>query len=150
MEIKPIEDMSLVRDWFLNDPKLAILSLPDSSLHELSQGKFEKNSNEVIVGFYTDRLIAVLQYESFTECTANYHIYLNSYHEKNTLSEITELGHEYLKQLGYKKAIFFTPSCCTHVHKASEKHGYVLSGTITNSQIWRGQLVDMLIYSRDL
>lgn len=152
MIIKQIDNADIVKEFFLADLKLAYLSLPDSALVDLAKNQYVVNSNERLIGFYSDnKLIAVGRYESFTECAVTYHLYINSaLHGTSTLNEINEIAHQYLKELGYKIAIVFTPSSCVHVHKAAEKRGYVLNGRIPNGQIWRQQLVDTLIYSKEL
>lgn len=152
MMIKQINNADIVKEFFLDDPKLAYLSLPDGALVDLANNKYAVNSNERLIGLYLDnKLIAVGRYESFTDCAVTYHLYINSaLHGTSVLDEINKIAHEYLKELNYKTAIVFTPSSCVHVHKAAEKRGYVLVGNIPSSQIWRQQLVDTLIYSKDL
>jgi len=145
-------DSDVVKEFFLADPKLAYLSLPDAALVDLAKNKYEVYSNERLIGFYSDnKLIAVGRYESFTDCAVTYHLYINSaLHGTPVLNEINEIAHDFLRKLNYKVAVVFTPSSCVHVHKAAEKRGYALNGRIPNGQIWRQQLVDTLIYSKEL
>ena len=143
-----------VASFFLHDPKLALLALPDEDLHTLKvEGKFYLDSDAYAEGVYEDgEMVGVLRWNMFTDIVINIHFYLNSKHHGTGKSK--DVHASILKWVGesgrVRRIVVFSPSPCEHVHRALLGAGFEQEGRIKESMRWRQQVVDMLIYGRNL
>jgi len=143
-----------VASFFLLDPKLALLALPDEDLHTLKvEGKFYLDSDAYAEGVYEDgEMVGVLRWNMFTDIVINMHLYLNSRHHGNgTFKDVHVSILDWAKESGrVKRIVVFSPSPCEHIHRAMLGVGFEQEGRIKESMMWRQQVVDMLIYGRNL
>ena len=151
--IKDVSESELT-DFFINDPKLAYLGLPDNDLVNLFyHHKYVPNSISFYKGvFEDDRLICPFKIEFFTETTANLHLYLCSdLHKTGKIKEVEkEIRRWFLEETYFQKVLIMAPETCDHVHGTAEYFGFVVEGRLTKAVRWRKELVDVIIYSDNI
>jgi len=143
----------IVSQFFLSDPKLVCLGLPDDEMTTLFQtGQYPCEDTNIAGVYENDRLIALHKFEYFTAHAINVHFYLNSeLHGTDKLGQIFYFMKNHLEQnTNLMKVLFMVPSSCIHVQKAAEKFGLVKEGHITNVFVWRQEPCDIIIYGHDL
>lgn len=144
---------SEITQFFLNDPKLALLGLSDEELAVLHKtGQYLNTTNSILFGvFEDDRLITIVKYELFTTHAINFHMYVKSeYHHTDKILPISDFIRKTIKKTGMLKAILTVPSPCEHIHKFVKKFGFKEEGRITNCYQWREQVVDLVLYGLNL
>ena len=143
-----------VTEFFLNDPNVCYLGLPDADLYELYEDKiYRLKDNTIYKAIYLrDELIAILKYEAFTQHTVNLHFYLSSkLHKKGYARSVEQAIYDYfIENTKAIKAILMTPTTCTQVHGPAIGFGMVLEGRIEKSIVWRNEVMDILIYGIEL
>lgn len=136
--------------FFISDPKLSYIGLPDNDLAVLyHEGVYRITSDSCLCGiFEEDELVCILRWELFTDWAINLHYYLSSkFHHKKKLAEIFDFMKDFfLTKTEFNKAIIMAPSSCEHVIGPLEHFGFTLEGRITKCIKWRQELVDILIY----
>ncbi len=137
-------------DYFLSDPALCYLALPDSQLTNLYENReFIIPPLSYILGIYLgNELVAVLNYTYFSEICVNIHPFLRSkYHHTPMWGEIQEhLRRYFIENTQVKKVIAMVPKPCKNIHKTCRRYGFKLEGRILNSVIWRNEITDTLMY----
>ena len=143
-----------ISDFFLSDPKLMLLGLPDEDIGLLyTTGTLPIHPASVYKGMYEeDELVAIVKWELFTSNSINMHIYIksNRQHEGLLGSIESSLERWLIENTELTKVIFMVPEPCTHVHKAMVNYGYVKEGLITNSFQWRQSQVGLVLYGKDI
>lgn len=143
-----------ITKFFLEDPRLCWMALPDNELHELYHNKvYKKGDNSKYFGLTAeDELFAVIKYEMFSQLALCVHPYMSSKHQgKGHIFNFRDvIGNYLIKTTGFKKFIFSVPEPCKHVVRTMEKYGAKLEGQIKNIIIWRQQPVDLLYYRLEL
>ncbi len=143
-----------ITEFFLNDPNVAYLGLPDDDLQELFYNKtYTLKDNTIYKGIYLkDELVSILKYEAFTRQTVNLHFYLSSkLHKKGYARGVEQAIYDYfIENTKAIKAILMTPQSCTQVQGPAIGFGMVLEGRLTNAIVWRNEVMDVLIYSIEL
>src|SRR5574338_408157 len=119
MNIKDITEEEIT-EFFLKDPALCYLGLPDNDLNNLFyEKKYIKHNISVYKGIYeNENLISVLCYEYFTEFALNVHFYIYTKLQKQ--SKATKIKRELVKYFKSKypeviKIIVMSPEPCKHV-----------------------------------
>jgi len=154
LELKDI-DAETLTDFFIKDPALCYLGLPDQDLVDLHKDKkFSKlSTTSVFKGFYSgETLVSVLKYEWFTYDTVNVHFYIPTHLQRQGFSqEIGELICKYFVEHTIAiKIIIMIPSTCAHTLKATTKFGMKEEGRLTKALRWRNEIVDIIIHSLNL
>lgn len=141
-----------INHFFMTDPQVSYLGLPDEDLVSLATtGKYILAEGSVIYGVEEEeegKLIGLIKIELFTSVTANVHFYLHSsLHKSGKLREVREFFYKYFQEeTNIEKVIVVAPATCKHVHGPAERFGFKLEGVLTKSLVWRQELVDMYIY----
>lgn len=154
MKFKEVTEQELTA-FFLSDPKLIILGLPDEELVYLHENKeFKCHPGSMFIEILEDdgTSVGVVRWEFFTQISIVIHVFLRSkYHGSNKLGEIYQFVYKHLQtNTNIRKVIAFISSSCIHVIKAVEKHGFKKDGSIPNCLIWREKVVGIEIYSVDI
>lgn len=141
-----------VATFFLSDPKLALLGLPDEELHLLrTEQKFKLEGSCQAEGVYEDgELIGVLMWNMFTNMVINMHLYLSShFHGSGKFKDVHGSIISWAKETPFlKRIVVFSPSTCIHIHKAMEGVGFELEGIMPSAIEWRQEVVDLFIFGR--
>ncbi len=151
-EIKPVTP-EIVTQFFLSDPKLICLGLPDDEISILYHTGQYPCEDTNIQGLYEDgELIALNKFEYFTRETINMHFYLSSeLHGTRKLDDIfTFMKKWYEDETNILKVLFMVPSSCKHIHAVAKRYGFKQEGHITKCFTWRQELGDITIYSQEL
>ncbi len=154
MDIRDVTTNQMT-EFFINDPALCYLGLPDHTLHILYHKKrYEPNANSLYKAIYKgDTMIALVCYEQFSSLSINIHFYVASELQRNGLAlKIQNFLYKYIinKYPNLQKSITTIPSCCDHVIRSAERFGLKLEGRLTNCVVWRDKVVDLLFYACDL
>ena len=151
--LSPVEG-DTISSFFLHDPKLALLALPDEDLHTLKmEGKFYLDLNVQAEGVYEDgELIGVLMWNLFTNMVINMHLYLNSvHHGTGKFKDVHTSLISWAKETpSLTRIVVFSPSTCPHIHTAMLGVGFELEGRMKEAIEWRQEIVDLLIFGRKL
>lgn len=149
--IKELDKKEVV-DFFINDPQLYLLGLPDEFIVALiGDGKFLNPYNSFLQGVYEkDELVMFLMWEPFTSTSISIHTYIPSkYHGTGKYKQIMNWLIKTYWQPDKKlyKIMAMPPSSCTHVIKAIKKIGFKLEGQLKNAVEWRSEVVDLMMFS---
>lgn len=141
--------------FFMEDPKLAYMALPDDVLAGMyNDKKFYTSEGSELLGIYDkEELFAILKYELWTDICINIHIYLQSkYHHQGKTADLWEFAEGWLAKNNPKitKMVTLTPASCAHVIPVVKRYGFKEEGRITQSVTWRQEVVDLLIFGRSL
>ncbi|MEI6183902.1 MAG: hypothetical protein WCP65_00125 [Bacteroidota bacterium] len=140
--------------FFLEDPLLCFMALGDEALKDFDNNRGYNPAPCTITGIYhKNKLICIVQATLFTESTVSLHLYLKSnLHHSGILKPLHIEYGKYLQKYypNLKKVMIISPTPCKHVHDAIKGLGFKQEGCLTKSMIWRGQLVDLLIFGREL
>jgi len=151
--LSPVEG-DTISSFFLHDPKLALLALPDEDLHTLKvDGKFYLDLNVQAEGVYEDgEMVGILMWNMFTDMVINMHLYLNSkHHGTGKFKDVHVSILDWAKESGrVRRIVVFSPASCVHIHHAMLGVGFEQEGRIKEAMEWRQQVVDILIYGRNL
>lgn len=142
-------------DFFINDPALCYLGLPDLELHKLYETKqYHPRENSKYIGIYhKEKLISLVCIELFTELALTVHFYVPTILQKKGLAlRIQKLLYTYFIETYpfIERIITPVPSACDHVQRCAERFGMKVEGTITKCMKWRNERVDLLMYALDL
>ena len=152
LNLRPVSPQQ-VTEFFLNDPTLICLGMPDDEMVILHETGMYPCEGTNIDGVYDgDTLIALNKYEYFTRETINMHFYLSSsLHGTRKLDEIFKYMKNYYEtETELLKVLFMVPSPCAHIHGVAKRYGFKQEGHLTNCFRWRQELVDITIYSQKL
>lgn len=148
-----IVDISQIElnEFFLNDPKLSYLGLPDLDLAYL----YEKREFPIHPGiihkgiFINNELVCVMKWEVFTAETGNFHMYVTSKLQKIGFTpELQKIIYQYfIDNTNFIKGIIMIPSTCEHVQRSAKNFGFKVEGRLTKAMRWRKELVDIIIYA---
>lgn len=140
--------------FFLADPSLVYLGLPDDDLVSLCYEKrYIPKENSIYKGMYnvdTDELVGIMKLELFTDVSVNIHLYLlTGLHHQGYSKAIGQACYDYVRDYcpNIHKIILMAPESCEHVHKAAERFGMNLEGKLTKVLMWRKKLQDVLLYA---
>lgn len=153
MRFKEITNEGLTQ-FFLSDPDLLTLALPDDEIIHLYEHKefvCDTGSNFIEVVDNENNSIAVIRWEYFTQIAIVVHIYLKSIYQHrqqgDKLQEIYDLMYNHLiTNTKIRKVIAFATSTSPQVIKAAERYGFVKEGSLKNAVVWRNKVVDLEIY----
>lgn len=152
--IKDIEDAKVLSDFFVNDPNLCYLGLPDDDLVNIyNTGEWKPRNTSYFLGVYKeDKLVCIFKYEYYTSIAMTFHGYLKSeYHHTGEFKKIKNaLVNWLLDNTTIRKALVFAPDNCPHVHTAMQGIGMEKEGHIKNALIWRQKKVGLTVYGLDL
>ena len=145
------EDLST---YFLDDPKLCWIGLPDSELAILyNENKYDMSTNSKYFGIMkNNELVCVVKYEMFSYLALCVHPYVSTKLRGKGLSKdiFDYIKKELIRMTGFKKVVITVPEPCVHVCKAIEKYGAVQEGRIKEIVLWRLKPVDLLFYRLEL
>jgi len=143
-----------VASFFLLDPKLALLGLPDVDLHILrTERKFSLEGSCRAEGVYEDgEMVGILMWNMFTNMVINMHLYLNSvHHGTGKFKDVHTSLISWAKETpSLTRIVVFSPSTCPHIHTAMLGVGFELEGRMKEAIEWRQEIVDLLIFGRKL
>ena len=143
-----------VTDFFLSDPALCYLALPDEDLINLHEKKiYIPSKEEYLFGVWEKtKLVGIVRYSFFTSTSVNLHLYIHTEAHKTQLSkDIQQQVKNYIRDYTVaSKIMLMVPKPCHHVQKPAKTFGFVLEGCLTDVLIWRKELVDVYIYSLNL
>lgn len=154
MEIRDVIEEEMTT-FFMNDPALCYLGLPDRVLHILyTEKKYPANPNSMYKGVYKEEvLIAIVRYELYTEISLDVHFYIATHLQHKGLAlQIRDLCIAFClnEHPQIIKIIATVPSSCEHVQRCLERFGMKLEGVVSQCIIWRQQLVDLMFYGLPL
>jgi hypothetical protein len=154
IQIKNISEEEISK-FFINDPQLVYLGLPDADLVSLFQEKkwYKSKLTNCVGVFDNNTLIFVFKYEFFTPVCLNGHFFMSSkYRHTGKFEEIVALLKDFVKTSypQITKCIVMTPALCTHVPPTCQKFGFIQEGHIKECITWREQLTDLLIFGLKL
>ena len=140
MIIKEINNKE-TSDFFLADPDLCVMGLPDGHLYYLSKfGKYPSFPEETVYGLYEeDNLIAVVMFEEYNKDTLAMHFYLSTNHlRKDVVVRFYSIVEDMLiKNYSHTKVSVFIPESCVHVQKAVQAIGFKLKETLKSRDYTR-------------
>lgn len=152
-----IEDLTdgQITEFFINDPLLCYIGLPDNELAALYYTKkFVPDVQSIFKGIFNGKneLICIVRYEQYTTIAVAVHFYLSSKEQKKGIAlEIQKFLYDYfIETTDMLKVITMVPSSCEHVIKCAETFGMKLEGRLTKSIVWREEIVDLLCYGLEL
>lgn len=148
-------DENEATEFFLSDPNLCWIGLPDNDLQSLYHNKkYIQQYNTVLVGIYDETgLMCVIRWEPFSQVIVSMHVYLATrYHHTGTLRKILHYIKPYFEdpKFPFLKAIIMHPSNVPHVGVALKATGFTYEGTLKDGIVWRQELVDLNFYSIEL
>lgn len=144
-----------IKDFFINDPTLCAMGLPDSDVLYIEQNNdyyFPEGSTGVGI-FDNDELICVFRYDPYTPIAVNVHIYLKSSLQGKhlTYSYGGILVRYVLANLPHvSKIVIHCPKTCETTWKVIQHGGMKLEGVQKNAMVWRGQVTDLLIFGKEI
>ncbi len=144
-----------ITDFFLKDPNICYLGLPDEDLVDLYENKeYIPKENSIYKGVYDvdDTLLCIVKYELFTLVSISLHFYISStIHRTQQSIRIRDLLYKHFcEETTMDKVILMVPHTCVHVQKAATAFGMTLEGRLTNSVKWRNEMADILLYGLEL
>lgn len=153
-KIKEVLDSSITQ-FFIEDPALCYLGLPDDDLVNLySKKEYIKHATSNYKGIYSNKqLVGILCYEYFTAYTLNVHFYVSTKLQKKSQATKVKLAlkNYFIKKYpGVLKIVLTVPSSCGHVIAIAEHYGFKKEGHLTNCIRWRDNLADIFFYAKDL
>lgn len=145
---------SQLTTFFMEDPKLTMLSLSDEEIAEMwLNKKYIIHPLSQFVGILCgNELHCLLRYEWFTRTVINCHMYIPSkLHHTEHVRPLSEMMHKYVKEeIKAEKIVLFVPTSCDHIHKFASKWGYEKQGEIKECTLWRQLPSSLVIYALDL
>jgi RimJ/RimL family protein N-acetyltransferase len=94
-------------------------------------------------------LLGGFEIKEVTAITLEGHIFIHPSYWKQT-KEIIDAGHLWAKQHGYKVIFTHVPANCLHMLKFMNRMGYEACGQIENGIVYKGQLVTLFLYNKQL
>lgn len=153
LNVKEIDE-NIATAFFLEDPALCYIALPDHDLVSLYQEKkWYKTNGSYLIGIYVEEeLIFIMKYEFFTPIAVNVHFYLKStLRNKGIFKDIQKLLKKWItNNTNIRKILAMSPKSCEMIAHVCEKFGFVKEGHLKNSIIWRNKIDDLLIYGLNL
>lgn len=141
-------------EYFLKDPELCYMALPDHDLVSLyNEKKWYKSPSSHLLGVKVDgELIFLMKYEFFTPVAINVHFYLKTkLRDTGIFKDIEKLIALWIyNQTTVRKVLAMTPITCPRIAHVCEKFGLKKEGHLTKTIKWRNEIVDLLIYGLDL
>ena len=149
MHIKEINNHA-VSAFFLGDPKLCLMGLPDGHLYYLNKfNKYPSFPEETTYGLYEkDILIAVVMFEEYNKDTLTMHFYLSTNNlRKDVVVRFYSTVEDMLrKNYSHTKVAVFIPESCVHVQKVVQAIGFKFKETVKEGITWRGIVESLDIY----
>ena len=136
--------------FFLEDPKLCVMGLPDNYLYYLDKHKtFPATPGEVVYGLYKDnQIVATIMFQEHDKNTVVMHFYLSTNNlRKNIVRRFYPVIEEMLtKEYTQKEVMVAIPQSCLHVMEVVQAIGFQFKKTIVDGITWRGAIEDLHYY----
>lgn len=153
-DVREVTDEELT-EFFIKDPALCYLGLPDQDLVVLHEEKvFKRHGNSLYRGLFDkERIVGIVCYEAFTELAVSCHFFISTKERhtglarkiKDTLKEFCKKEYPFIT-----KIIVTPPSTCLHIINMLEHWGFEKQGTLTSCIKWRNEVVDLIFYSKNI
>lgn len=150
MEIGKIS-IETTTDFFLKDPQLCLLGLPDDYLGYLGTfKKFPETPGEDIYGIYEDNsLVAIVMFQEHSKTQIAMHYYLSSNHlRKDIVVRCYSAVEEMLRNnYDHKEVLVQVPASCPHVMEVISNIGFTFNEIIQDGVVWRGKKENLHCYT---
>lgn len=141
-------DPDLVRS-IVTIPKLYELAIGDGTPRE---NWYPQQGSVWLLGTYDNEPVGVLNLEAKNHVMIEYHWYTKPQYWGSPMLDLMEYeAIEWLrKNTHFLKLMVTCPSLCPHTIQAATSHDMVAEGYFKNAMVWKGQLCDMVVLTKQI